>query len=205
MQTKRNNRWQASGPGLSSTSDDWATPAVFAALDAKFHFDLDVCASATNAKCADFFATADDALAQERTATFSLNPPYGRGIGTWIKKASPSSAATGAAVVCLVPARTDTAWWHEQVMPRAREFRRVRGRRRFGAGDAPAPLPSAVVVYWPDGGQRWFTTWTPSRRKAASRRGRDNSVDSMKDSQRPTVTACPANGERGSSERRRRR
>jgi phage N-6-adenine-methyltransferase len=152
---KRSSRgkglWSSSGAGFSSQTDNWATPkAVFAALDAEFHFDLDVCADATNAKCARFFSAADDGLAQEWPGTVWLNPPYGRhggGIAAWMEKAR-ESAQAGATVVCLVPARTDTRWWHESAM-RAAEVRLVKGRLSFGAGDNPAPFPSAIVVFRP--------------------------------------------------------
>lgn len=201
MQAKRNKLWQAGGPGFSSATDDWATPPhVFAALDAEFGFDLDVCASAQNAKCTRFYTAADDGLAQAWTGTCWMNPPYGRGIGAWMKKAA-DAADKGATVVCLVPARTCTIWWHEQVMARAKEVRLVRGRLRFGAGDAPAPFPSAVVVYGPARRRLAVTTWTPPRADAAALRGRDNS---MKSPACPTFAACPANGIASSRQRRRR-
>ena len=161
-----NTFWQASGPAFSSKSDDWATPPdVFARLDAEFSFELDVCASKANAKCERFFTVFEDGLAQEWTGTVWMNPPYGRGIGAWLKKAA-DSAEAGATVVCLIPARTDTTWWHEQVMTRASEVRFVRGRLSFGAAKAPAPFPSAIVVYRPQQSSLAVTTWTPSRKQA---------------------------------------
>jgi phage N-6-adenine-methyltransferase len=146
--------WGAAGTGFSSRTDDWATPQpVFDALDAEFGFDLDVCADASNAKCRRFFSAAEDGLAQEWSGTVWLNPPYGRhggGIAAWMEKAR-ESAAAGATVVCLVPARTDTRWWHESAMAAA-EVRLVKGRLKFGAGNGPAPFPSAVVVFRPGQG-----------------------------------------------------
>lgn len=144
--------WSAGGAGFSSRTDDWATPQpVFDALDVEFGFELDACADAANAKCARFFTAADDGLAQDWHGTVWLNPPYGRrragGIAAWMEKAREASA-TGATVVCLVPARTDTRWWHESAM-RAAEVRLIRGRLHFGAGHAPAPFPSAIVVFRP--------------------------------------------------------
>lgn len=140
--------WEAGGAGFSSKTDDWATPETFyAALDAEFSFELDVCASATNHKCARYFTAADDGLAQEWRGTCYMNPPYGRTIGDWMQKAY-ESAQAGATVVCLVPARTCTVWWHEWAM-RADEIRLVRGRLKFGAAKAGATFPSAVVVFRP--------------------------------------------------------
>ena len=74
-----------------------------------------------------------------------MNPPYGREIGKWMRKAYESSLY-GATVVCLVPARTDTAWWHDYAMKGEVEF--VRGRLKFGGSKASAPFPSAIVTFW---------------------------------------------------------
>ena len=76
-----------------------------------------------------------------------MNPPYGRQIGRWVQKAY-ESATKGATVCCLVPARTDTRWWHRYVM-RAEEVRLLRGRLKFGAAKNAAPFPSAIVVFRP--------------------------------------------------------
>ena len=101
-------------PGLmSSKTDLWATPQdFFDALDAEFGFTLDVCATADNAKCPRYFTADDDGLSQEWAGVCWMNPPYGREIGQWMSKAVDAST-NGATVVCLVPARTDTAWWHD--------------------------------------------------------------------------------------------
>lgn len=143
--------WAVGGAGFSSATDNWATPQrVFDALDAEFSFELDACADEANAKCAHFFTAADDGLAQVWSGTVWLNPPYGRrggGIAAWMEKAR-ASAAAGATVICLVPARTNTRWWHESAML-ADEVRFVRRRLSFGDGTQPAPFPSAVVVFRP--------------------------------------------------------
>lgn len=134
---------------FSSKSDEWPTdPAFYRSLDAEFGFTLDPCATADSAKCSRFYTADDDGLAQNwgRERVF-MNPPYGRAIGRWMRKAYESSLG-GALVVCLVPSRTDTAWWHDWVSDKA-EVRFVRGRLRFGDGKWPAPFPSAVVVYRP--------------------------------------------------------
>lgn len=76
-----------------------------------------------------------------------MNPPYGREIGLWMRKAYEESLK-GCIVVCLVPSRTDTAWWHDYVQGKA-EVRFVRGRLKFGNAKNSAPFPSAVVIYRP--------------------------------------------------------
>lgn len=167
-----NGLWSSGGPGFSSKTDLWATPPhVFAALDAEFGFELDVCAATENAKCARFFSAEEDGLAQTWAGTVWMNPPYGRGISAWMRKAA-DSADAGATVVALVPARPDTKWWHEQVMARAAEVRLVRGRLAFGNGDSPAPFPSAVVVYRPGERGPVFTTWTPPRSQHSTSRSK---------------------------------
>lgn len=130
-----------------SASDDWATPpTLFEQLDAEFHFTLDVCASPGNAKCERYFTRERDGLAQTWSGVCWMNPPYGRAIGAWMRKALESSLE-GATVVCLVPARTDTRWWHEYAT--RGEVRYLQGRLKFGAASNSAPFPSAVVVFRP--------------------------------------------------------
>jgi phage N-6-adenine-methyltransferase len=104
-----------------------------------------VCAIQANAKCERYFSPQLDGLAQEWDGVCFMNPPYGRTVGAWMAKAL-ASAQAGATVVALVPARTDTAWWHDYATQA--EIRYLRGRVRFGGGD-PAPFPSAVVVFRP--------------------------------------------------------
>lgn len=133
---------------FSSARHDWETPqAFFDRLDAEFGFTLDVCALPHNAKCDHYFTPDDDGLAQTWDGVCWMNPPYGREIGKWVAKAWQSSLA-GATVVCLLPARTDTNWWHRYVM-RSSEIRLVRGRLRFVGAESSAPFPSAVVVFRP--------------------------------------------------------
>lgn len=131
----------------SSVTDLWATPQdFFDQLNAEFGFTLDVCATADNAKCERFYTKEDDGLTQPWTGRVWMNPPYGRTIGHWMRKAY-LSAQQGATVVCLVPARTDTAWWHDYAAKGNVRF--IRGRLKFGGHQNPAPFPSAVVVFWP--------------------------------------------------------
>jgi site-specific DNA-methyltransferase (adenine-specific) len=131
---------------FSSRSAEWATPdSLFEALDAEFGFTLDPCATTQNAKCRRFFTAQEDGLRQDWSGhVVFMNPPYGRAIGAWMRKAFESSHR-GATIVCLVPARTDTAWWHEYAM--RGEIRFLRGRLRFQHAKHAAPFPSAVVVF----------------------------------------------------------
>ena len=135
---------------FTSATDEWPTPqSFFAQMDLEFGpFDLDVCATPQNTKCAQFFTREQNGLAQEWAPRRCwMNPPYGRTIGDWMRKALEESRR-GAFVVCLVPARTDTAWWHE--FAAKGEVRFIRGRIRFEGGKSNAPFPSAVVVFRPD-------------------------------------------------------
>ena len=134
----------------SSKTCEWATPRwLFDALNAEFGFELDPCATQGNAKCKRFFTKAEDGLKQDWGAvTVFMNPPYGRPIRRWMAKAF-ESARNGATVVCLVPARTDTEWWHRYVMKG--EIRLFKGRITFEGGAHGAPFPSAVVVFRPAG------------------------------------------------------
>src|SRR5947209_19411908 len=102
---------------FSSTSAEWYTPAnLYARLDAEFGFTLDPCSTAASAKCIKHFTKDDDGLAQPWSGTVYMNPPYGKEIGRWVAKAYAASR-NGATVVGLIPARTDTAYWHDQFCP----------------------------------------------------------------------------------------
>lgn len=130
----------------SSATCEWETPQdFFDALNAEYHFDLDVCATAQNAKCQNFYTCEDDSLKKEWRGNCWMNPPYGKEIRKWMEKAYTESRINGATVVCLVPARTDTAWWHEYAM--RGEVRFVRGRLKFGGSKSGAPFPSAIIVF----------------------------------------------------------
>jgi len=131
---------------FSSKTDLWATPQAFFDRVAAEHgpFDVDVCALPENAKAPAYFTPDDDGLKQEWRGRCWMNPPYGRGIGDWMRKAYEASQA-GAKVVCLVPARTDTAWWHDYAAKGSVTF--IRGRIKFGEATSNAPFPSALVVF----------------------------------------------------------
>ncbi|MFO1458721.1 MAG: DNA N-6-adenine-methyltransferase [Verrucomicrobiota bacterium] len=134
------------GVHFSSRTDEWATPShLFKWLDGQFGFTLDPCSTHDNAKCRKHFTRAEDGLRQDwsKDVVF-MNPPYGREIGHWMRKAL-ESAIAGATVVCLVPARTDTRWWHDFAIQGDVTF--LKGRLKFGDSKASAPFPSAVVVF----------------------------------------------------------
>ena len=118
----------------------------------EFYFDLDVCASDENAKCSKYFTEEDDALSKDWKGVCWMNPPYGRQISKWIEKAYQESKK-GATVVCLIPARTDTSYWHKFIFPYAKEIRFIKGRLKFGKSNNSAPFPSALVVFKNSKGQ----------------------------------------------------
>lgn len=133
---------------FSSATDMWATPQdFFDKLNAKFRFETDVCATNENAKCDRWYTPEMDGLSRNWNGVCWMNPPYGRGIGAWIEKAYMSARANGATVVCLVPARVDTRWWHDYCMKG--EITYIKGRLKFGDARDSAPFPSAVVVFRP--------------------------------------------------------
>ena len=133
---------------FSSKTDLWETPKdLFDKLNKEFHFALDVCATPENAKCEEFYTKEQDGLKQPWKGTVWCNPPYGRQIGEWVRRAFLASQS-GNTVVMLLPARTDTRWFHEYIYGKA-EIRFIRGRLKFGGSKNSAPFPSMVVVFMP--------------------------------------------------------
>lgn len=149
---------------FSKATDEWATPReFFAKLDAEFEFDVDAAASRENAKCRVWYGEKIDALALKSWATTPcsiwLNPAYSH-CREFIAKAA-EEARKGCTVVCLVPSRTDTRWWHEHVwddekhQPREGvEIRFIRGRLKFGGSKNSAPFPSVIVIFRPPTGEK---------------------------------------------------
>ena len=134
---------------FSSKKMDWATPwELFRVWDISHGpFTLDVCATAKNRKCVAYFSPEEDGLVQTWQGICWMNPPYGREIGRWLAKAVLETEYGNAKrVVCLVPARTDTAWWHALVLPHA-EIHFLRGRVCFEGAKYAAPFPSAIVIF----------------------------------------------------------
>lgn len=134
---------------MTSNKDDWETPQkLFDELDAVYHFTLDPCSTHENAKCEKHYTSQEDGLAKSWAGeTVFCNPPYGREIGQWVRKCSEESEH--ARVVMLIPARTDTAYFHDYIYHKARvEF--LRGRLKFERGGVAlqsAPFPSMLVIF----------------------------------------------------------
>lgn len=133
---------------FSSKSNEWATPrSLFEELDREFHFDLDPCATPENAKCKRFYTIEDDGLTQNwGGCRVFCNPPYGREIGKWVKKCFEESQR-GTLCVMLIPARTDTAYFHDYIYHKAKEIRFLRGRLHFNEAKQGAPFPSMIVIF----------------------------------------------------------
>jgi site-specific DNA-methyltransferase (adenine-specific) len=151
----------------ASGKDGWRTPLkLFKKLDKEFNFAIDVAADRYNTLAIEYQSKEDDALAAHsrwcENGPAWCNPPYGRGIKKWVAKgALESGQAYGGLVVMLLPASTDTKWFHEIVVPIAKQIRFLKGRLIFGGvmakdgtvGKAPAPFPSMVVIF---GGLPWW-------------------------------------------------
>jgi phage N-6-adenine-methyltransferase len=134
---------------FSSKTDLWATPQDFYdKLNRVFRFSLDVCALPDNAKCAIYYTPDSNGLEQEWNGVCWMNPPYGREISAWVEKAYRSAKENGTTVVCLLPARVDTRWWHDYCAKGEVYF--VKGRLKFGGSANSAPFPNAVVVFRPN-------------------------------------------------------
>ena len=136
------------GVHFSSETNEWGTPQKFyEKLNDEFCFTLDPCSTHENHKCDKYYTQEDDGLSQDwSNEVVFMNPPYGREIKYWIQKAYEESLK-GATVVCLIPARTDTTYWHNYIFGKASEVRFVKGRLKFGDGKNSAPFPSAVIVF----------------------------------------------------------
>lgn len=133
---------------FSSKTDEWSTPQdFFDKLNEEFHFDLDVCANESNHKCALYYDREQDGLKMPwKDHVVWCNPPYGREIGKWVKKAYFENRAHGTTIVMLLPARTDTKWFHNYVLWKA-HVRFIQGRLKFGDCKNSAPFPSMLAIY----------------------------------------------------------
>lgn len=132
-----------------SKSNEWATPVkFFEYLDNRFgRFNLDPCSTHENAKCENHFTIEDDGLQQSWGGYNSfINPPYGRQIKDWIEKGYKESLKENTKVTMLIPARTDTIYWHDWIFGKA-DIYFIKGRLKFNDGKDSAPFPSAVIVY----------------------------------------------------------
>lgn len=133
---------------FSSKTAEWETPQdLFDLLDKYFRFEWDVCATPENAKCEMFYTKSEDALSKIWQGVCWMNPPYGRNIGLWVEHAYKHSCFGSATVVCLLPARTDTRWWHDYCAKGEITF--LKGRLKFSNAEFNAPFPNAIVVFRP--------------------------------------------------------
>lgn len=134
---------------FSSKTDLWATPQdFFNELDKEFNFTLDPCATHENAKCNKYYTIEEDGLKQSWQGQIVFcNPPYGKVINDWVKKCYEESKKPGTVVVMLIPARTDTKYFHNYIYNKARDIRFVKGRLKFGNSKNAAPFPSMVVIF----------------------------------------------------------
>lgn len=132
---------------FSSKTEEWATPQdFFDDLNNEFNFTLDVCADDNNHKCQKYFTKSDDGLKMNWGGqTVWCNPPYGRQISSWVEKCANHNGTA----VMLLPARTDTRWFHDYIYHKA-EIRFIKGRLKFGGAKNPAPFPSIVVIFRKD-------------------------------------------------------
>ena len=143
------NFFVAGAAAMTSNKDDWETPqALFDELDAVYHFTLDPAATHENAKCEKHYTAEEDGLKQSWAGEIVFcNPPYGRGIGEWVRKCAEESRH--AKVVMLIPARTDTTYFHDYIYRKA-DVTFLRGRLKFevwGVAGQAAPFPSTIVEF----------------------------------------------------------
>lgn len=134
---------------FSSRTDEWATPArLFQELDAEFHFNLDPCATSENHKCQDYFTKQENGLLQNWGGRrVFCNPPYGKAMPAWVRKCSEEAKKPDTLVVMLIPARTDTSYFHDYIYKKAREIRFIRGRLHYNDAKQAAPFPSMIVIF----------------------------------------------------------
>lgn len=131
---------------FSSSSTEWTTPTYFFnSLNKEFNFELDPCATNENHLCDLFYTIEDDGLKQDwGDKRVYCNPPYGRGIEKWVAKCAEHRGLA----VMLIPARTDTKWFHAYIYNKPNvEIRFIKGRLKFGESDNSAPFPSMVVIF----------------------------------------------------------
>jgi len=120
---------------------------IFNPLNEKYHFTLDVAADNENHKCDNYYSQEDDGLNKDWGINICwMNPPFGRGLKKWVAKAH-SESLKGATVVCLIPVRTNTNWWHDYCLQADVEF--IKGEVTFKGYDRGLWMPFAIVVFSP--------------------------------------------------------
>ena len=136
---------------MTSDKNYWETPQTFFdELNKEFNFTLDVASTHENAKTKNYFTIESDGLSNKWEGNVFCNPPYGKEIGLWVKKAYEESLTNDGVIVLLLPARTDTRYWHDYIFGKAKEIRFLKGRLKFelnGEAKQSAPFPSAVIIY----------------------------------------------------------
>ena len=131
---------------FTSKTSEWETPQeFFNELNKEFHFSLDPCATKENTKCNRFYTKENDGLSKDWYGNVFMNPPYGREIGKWVEKAY-KEMEKGTIIVGLLPARTDTRWFHDYIYNKA-EIRFLKGRLKFSNSKNSAPFPSMVIIW----------------------------------------------------------
>lgn len=140
---------------FTSNTNEWSTPQwLFNELDSEFHFTLDPCCTHENAKCRKHYTIMEDGLSKSWGGeSVFCNPPYGRTIHKWVEKAWRESTKPNTIVVLLIPARTDTRYFHDYILYRS-EIRFLRDRIDFNEIGGRAPFPSMVVVFRSGGGRK---------------------------------------------------
>lgn len=134
---------------FTSNNQKWETPIdLFNKLDTVFHFNIDLCAEDSTAKCNLYYTPYIDSLARDWCGlNYWMNPPYGREQIEWITKASRDSHLYDSTIVCLIPARPDTKVWQDIIFPTAKAVCFLRGRLKFGNSKDAAPFPSALIIF----------------------------------------------------------
>lgn len=134
---------------FSSSTDEWATPQwLYDSLNEELGFTLDPCALPSNAKCEKYFTPQDNGLLQDWGGEIVFcNPPYGKAIANWVRKCSEESKKPNTTTVMLIPARTDTRYFHDYIYRKAKEIRFIKGRLKFGGAKTSAPFPSMIVIF----------------------------------------------------------
>lgn len=131
----------------SSKSCEWSTPIeFFNNLDSKYNFTLDPCSTDYNHKCSNYFTIKENGLIKSwKGYRVFMNPPYGRDICKWVKKAYDENLKNGTFIVCLLPSRTDTKWFHDYIYNK-HEIIFLKGRLKFNDSKNSAPFPSMLVI-----------------------------------------------------------
>ena len=133
----------------SSKSNEWSTPQwLYDYLNEKYKFTLDPASDGENQKCSKFYTQLDNGLEQDwYNDSVFCNPPYGRELSKWVKKAFEESLLGDNPIVLLIPARPDTSYWHDYIFNKADTILFIRGRLKFGDSNNSAPFPSAIIIY----------------------------------------------------------